>query len=80
MTFDPDRPTYCETCDNVYAATRKQNPSQWLCVKFPRLEGQGYVARQAWVEQQPYMRCVGINGGFCPLWAPVRNGQRDNGL
>jgi hypothetical protein len=73
-------PTLCEDCDNVHAETRKRSPSSWLCTKFPRLEGMGFVAPKVWAEQEPFMRCVGINGGHCALWAPRRAGQKDNGL
>ena len=73
-------PTFCSDCHNVHLASRKQNPTQWLCVKCPRLEGQGYVTREGWAEAQPYQRCVNINGGHCPLWTPRREGQTDNGL
>lgn len=73
-------PTFCEECDNVHPETRKKLPAQWLCTKFPRLEGMGFVAAKSWAEQEPFMRCVGINGGKCPLFTPMRNGQKDNGL
>lgn len=73
-------PTLCETCDHVHAETRKRSPAQWLCSRFPRLEGMGFVAPKVWAEQEPYMRCVGINGGACCLWSPRRDGQKDNGL
>lgn len=59
-------PTFCEDCDCVVAESRKLTPIRWLCIRFPRLEGQGFVARKAWAEHEPYMRCVGINGGDCP--------------
>ena len=72
--------TYCDACDNVVAESRKRLPSQWLCAKHPRLEGMGFVAPNAWAEMEPFMRCVNINGGACPMWAPVRNGQKDMGL
>lgn len=72
--------TYCEHCDNVEASSRKRLPSYWLCIKFPRLEGQGFVAPNRWAEMEPYMRCVNINGGACPMWAPLRNGQRELGV
>ena len=74
------QPTACEDCDNVHMETRKRPPSQWLCIKFPRLEGLNAVAPRAWVNAEPYMRCFGINGGFCPMFVKRREGQRDNGL
>jgi hypothetical protein len=64
--------TFCEFCDNVVAESRKRLPSQWLCSRFPRLEGMGFVAPKAWADQEPYMRCNGINGGACPLWSELR--------
>jgi hypothetical protein len=73
-------PTPCEDCDNVHAETRKQGPSRWVCVKFPRLEGLSPVAPTAWVDKEPYMRCAGINGGFCPMFVRRRDGQKDSGV
>lgn len=72
--------TLCEQCDHVHADSRKRSPTMWLCSKFPRLEGMGFVAPKAWAEHEPFMKCSGINGGACPLWSPRRDGQRDNGL
>lgn len=72
--------TFCQDCDNVHPESRKRSPSQWLCVKFPRLEGQGFVAPKVWAEMEPFMRCVYINGGKCPMFARRRDGQQENGL
>ena len=72
--------TPSEDCDNVHAETRKQSPGRWVCVKFPRLEGLSPIAPTKWVDAEPYMRCVGINGGFCPCFVKRREGQKDNGL
>ena len=72
--------TFCEDCDHVVVESRKRLPPQWLCSKFPRMEGMGYVAPNKWAEMEPFMRCVNINGGECPMFERRRNGQRDNGL
>ena len=64
--------TFCEQCDFVHPDSRKRAPRYWLCVKFPRLEGQGFVAEKAWAEHEPFMRCVGINGGACPVFQQKR--------
>lgn len=72
--------TLCETCDHVHPESRKRSPTAWLCMKFPRLEGMGFVAPKAWAEQEPYMRCAGINGGACCLWKPTRTTQKEMGL
>lgn len=74
------QPTACEDCDNVHESTRKQSPSRWLCMKFPRLENMNPVAPKAWVGVEPYMRCFGINGGFCPLFVKRRDGQKEMGV
>lgn len=38
--------------------------------KLSYIEGFSPVAPKAWVDAEPYMRCVGINGGLCPVFAP----------
>jgi hypothetical protein len=60
--------TYCEDCDNVEPTSRKRSPASWVCLKFPRVEGGGFVAPRVWAETDPFMRCTGINGGLCPMW------------
>lgn len=73
-------PTFCRECDNVHAESRKRVPSQWLCSKFKRLEGHGFVDPEKWAEMEPFMKCRDINGGACPLFVKRRDGQHDNGL
>lgn len=65
--------TYCEDCDHV--VDRKRAVSQWCCVKFPRLEGMGFVGPRVWAETEPHMKCAGINGGACPMYVPRRGEQ-----
>lgn len=72
--------TLCEECDNVHPDTRKRAPTGWLCVRFRRMEGMGFVAPKVWTEQEPFMRCSGINGGACPLFERARHGQKDMGV
>jgi hypothetical protein len=69
--------TACEDCDHVTSGTRKGHPARWCCIKFPRIEGFSPVAPKAWVDAEPYMRCIGINGGLCPMWSPKRDGQKE---
>jgi len=61
-------PTPCETCDNVHMDTRKKPPYQWMCVRFPRVEGMSAVAPTTWAGHEPYNRCVNINLGYCPVF------------
>lgn len=72
--------TFCESCDHVHGESRKRSPQSWLCVMFPRMEGYGFVAPKVWAESEPYMKCVGINGGSCPLYRRRRDGQKEIGL
>lgn len=69
--------TACELCDHVHPDTMKLHPARWLCMKFPRLEGFSPVAPLTWVDKEPYMRCIGINGGACPLFERRRDGQKE---
>lgn len=69
-------PTFCIDCGNVEAGSRKGSPHRWLCTKFPRAEGMGFVAPNYWAEHEPFMRCANINGGFCPLYEAIR--QKEN--
>lgn len=75
--FNMSAPTLCEDCDNVHSETRKRSPSQWLCVQFPRLSGQGFVAPNVWTEQEPFMKCIYINGGKCPVFKRRLPGQKE---
>jgi hypothetical protein len=68
--------TPCEECDNVHAETRKQSYTLWQCVKFPKLRGLNPVAPNTWIDP-PYMRCAGINGGFCELFTARRQPKGD---
>jgi hypothetical protein len=64
--------TFCEDCDNVEPNSRKRSPSSWVCLKFPRIEGGGFVAPKVWATVDPFMRCTGINGGLCPVFEPLK--------
>ena len=69
--------TPCETCENVHLDTRRVSFERWACVKFPRLPNMSPVAPNAGTGNPPYMRCVGINGGYCPLYVERRNKDAD---
>lgn len=65
--------TYCEDCNHVDPVSRKRSPASWVCLKFPRVEGGGFVAPKVWAEAEPHMRCTGINGGLCQMFEPRRD-------
>lgn len=67
----PKAYTFCRNCDHVVEDTRKRHPQQWLCSRFPRVEGGGFVDPEKWVTDEPFMRCKDINGGNCPLFTPI---------
>lgn len=60
--------TFCRDCANVERQSRKGHVRGWLCLRFPRLEGQGFVDPNYWSAHEPFMRCDGINGGACPMF------------
>lgn len=61
--------TLCIDCDNLHD-DRKRHPAYWMCRKFPRLEGFGFVTRDLWDSFPPFMYASQINGGACPLFEP----------
>ena len=68
-------PTLCKDCDHVEPTSRKAHPWRWLCTRHKRGEGFGFVTDEAWDKFPPYLYCADVNGGFCPLYAPLRDGQ-----
>ncbi len=70
-----DGPTFCNDCDNVTEASRKSPPWYWQCIKFPRLDGFGFVTTEEWDNKPPYGYCHKINHGICPCFEPRRNGE-----
>lgn len=72
-------PTLCRHCDNVLEISRNSPPWRWQCMKFPRLDGFGYVTDEEWVNKPPYGYCQSINHGSCPLWEPRRGNEDATG-
>lgn len=71
-------PTYCTACEHVHPESKKRLPIYWLCMRFPRLEGMGFVAPKIWVEMEPFNRCVNVNLGACPCYEPRREKEKPN--
>lgn len=69
--------TTCEDCDNMHTDSRKGPSYAAICVKFPRLYGTQNVARGLWDKDAPYMRCVNINGGMCPLFTERKDNENE---
>ena len=68
--------TFCAECDNMSRANKSDPPWRWLCLKFPRREGFGYVTRDTWDDFPPYAYAKDINHGSCPLWTARREPQQ----
>lgn len=63
-----DKETICEECEHSHPENKHRQPYSHMCMKFPRMEGFGFVTRTRWDKFDPWMYCVGINGGACPLF------------
>ncbi len=57
--------TLCEDCQHMHPDSRNGPSWRAMCSKFPRLEGMGFVTRNIWDRDPPYMYCHNINGGAC---------------
>jgi hypothetical protein len=69
--------TLCEDCEHRHPESDKRHPAKWMCMKFPRLEGHGFMCSGKWVGFDPWMYCIGINGGACPLFERKRGPQME---
>ncbi|MFL7901513.1 hypothetical protein ACJ41P_10300 [Azospirillum argentinense] len=66
-------PVYCDECDHRTLASKNDQPWRWQCIKHPRPEGYGFVARGTWVNFPPYHYCKDMNrDGKCKDFAPAR--------
>jgi hypothetical protein len=72
--------TLCEHCRNVDVNTMRQNPRSWTCIRFPRLDGHGFLSETWYGKNEPFMRCEGINGGACPLFEPIAEKEKPDVL
>lgn len=65
--------TICTHCEHMHPASPKDSPRFAMCMKFPRkTRPEGFVTEDKWDDRGPYMYCVFINGGDCPLFEPKR--------
>lgn len=68
--------TFCEDCDNVESASRKDPPWKWLCRKSPRPpdEGFGWVTKSTWDKAPPLKYCRDVNRyGECEMFEERRD-------
>lgn len=63
--------TYCAKCQHHSRPSKSAPPWRWMCVKHPRLEGFGFVTEDTWDDAPPFLYCVSVNGGRCPLYEPA---------
>lgn len=72
-------PTLCTNCEHSHPDNAKRQPHKWMCMRQPRLEGAGFVTDGKWQAFDPWMYCVGINGGQCFGYEPKRGPQMELG-
>lgn len=60
--------TYCDDCCHMRKPAKSAPPWNWFCGRHPRLEGFGWVTKTEWDEAVPFLKCVNVNGGACPLF------------
>ena len=64
--------TICTDCEHI-SELQSGHPRYWMCLKHPRKnDGFGNVTHTTWDKASPYMYCVDINGGECPLFEPKK--------
>ena len=64
-------PTYCEDCDNVESASRKQEWYRHRCLKAPKERPLQYVVGDPFLTEPPFKLCRDINPrGDCKLFSP----------
>ena len=59
--------TLCSDCKHVRLNYKSDSPWKWYCIKHPRLAGWGFVTDKM-LNMAPFLRCVDVNGGACPLY------------
>ena len=69
--------TICEDCEHMHPESRKRSSYWAMCMKFPRLEGQGFVSKANWDSDPPFMHCRNINGGACPIFEPISTARTE---
>lgn len=73
--MQPESLTYCADCAHLYQVNPRDAPYRWLCQKFKRMDGFGFVTKDKWDDMPPYAYCKDINHGACPLWQKAAPGQ-----
>lgn len=61
--------TYCVECKFVYRVNQRDLPRYWLCTRHKRSDREmGYILREFWNDEPPYLYCRDVNAGHCPLF------------
>ena len=60
---------YCEDCAHFFRVNKSDPPWRALCMKHRNEGGFGFVSKDLWDVEAPYLRCVDVNlKGTCPLY------------
>ena len=66
---------YCQDCKHA----DKTGPTwSWLCRKHPSQQGFGFVTREWWDKDAPFLRCKDVNAGSCPLFEEAEDASSDH--
>ena len=74
-------PVFCESCEHMMLPFKDAQPRHALCRKHKNEGGAGFVNRELWVNEAPYLPCFRMNPrGTCPLFEHRRDEQMENGI
>ena len=65
--------TLCENCEHLHPISAKRPPWRWICMKHRDMPWGKYIKEDGtWDGFDPYLQCVRVNGGACPLYEPKK--------
>ena len=68
-----DELVFCCDCDFMRLDNENDPPWRALCTKHRNIGGYGFVSKDRWDTEKPYLRCVDMNPrGSCPLFEPKK--------
>ena len=69
--------TYCSDCKHVILNGKNDPSYRWLCGRHKRTQGAGFVTKEFWDGDAPYLYCAQVNGGLCELFEAKPEEQLD---
>ena len=70
--------TRCENCEHLHPTSRGERRERTaLCMAHPKLVRADLVFNGIIDKDTPFMRCIDINGGACPMYKPRIVGESE---